>query len=57
MRKTSRYRQHWMATIRDRRICGICGVLATSAKFIEVNNGKIEIVKWLCDAHFEETMV
>lgn len=57
MRKTSRYRQHWMATIRDRHTCVICEVFAVSAKYIEVNNGEIENVKWLCDAHLEETMV
>jgi hypothetical protein len=51
------FRQHWMATIRDRHICEICGVLAVSAKYVEVDNGKIEIVKWLCAAHLEETMV
>jgi hypothetical protein len=57
MRKTSGYRQHWMAVIRDSRNSMICEVLAVNTKYIEVNNAEIEFAKRLCVTDLEETMV
>ena len=45
------YRQYWMATLKDRHDCKICGELAANAEYLELDNGVINSVDWVCDAH------
>ena len=45
------YRQYWMATLKDRHWCQICGELAISALEFVDKNGMCESVVWLCDLH------
>ena len=46
------YRQYWMATLKDRHCCQICGDLAVNAEYLESDNGVIDSVNWVCDVHF-----
>jgi len=45
------YRQYWMATLKDRHDCKICGELAVNAEYFEAENGEIHNIKWVCDTH------
>jgi hypothetical protein len=45
------YRQYWMATLKVRYDCNICGELAVNAEYLETDNGIISNVEWVCDAH------
>ena len=40
------YRQYWMATLKDRHCCQICGELAISALEFVDKNGICESVSW-----------
>jgi hypothetical protein len=51
MSQVARYRQYWMATLKDRHDCNICGELAVNAEYLETDNGVIQSVDWVCDAH------
>ena len=51
MTQVVRYRQYWMATLKDRHWCQICGELAISALEFVDKNGMCESVSWLCDLH------
>jgi hypothetical protein len=51
MSQVVRYRQYWMATLKDRHCCQICGELAISALEYVDKNGICESVNWLCDQH------
>jgi hypothetical protein len=42
------YRQYWMATLKDRHYCQICGELAISALEFVDKNGMCESVSWFC---------
>ena len=41
------YRQHWMATLKERHVCKVCGELAKNATWTEVD-GIICNVNWYC---------
>ena len=43
------YRQYWMATIKGRQNCQICGDLAINALAFVDENGTCESVVWFCD--------
>ena len=43
------YRQFWMATLKDRRCCQVCGELAINALEYLDKNGICESVSWFCD--------
>ena len=45
------YRQYWMATLKDRHYCQICGDLAITALEFVDKNGIRESVSWFCDPH------
>ena len=45
------YRQYWMATLKDRHCCQICGELAISALEFVDKNGMCESVSWFCNPH------
>ena len=45
------YRQYWMATLKDRRSCEVCGDLAVNAEYFESENGDTCNIKWVCDSH------
>jgi hypothetical protein len=45
------YRQHWMATLKDRHNCHICCELAVNAEYSESQNGHIFGIQWVCDTH------
>jgi hypothetical protein len=45
------YRQYWMATLKDRRYCEVCGDLAVNAEYLEAEKGDIYNIKWVCDTH------
>jgi hypothetical protein len=51
MSQIVRYRQHWMATLKDRHTCHICGLLAVNAKYLTNENEVVQKLKWLCDHH------
>ena len=46
-----RYRQYWMATLKIRHDCNICGELAVNAEYLESVDGVVHSVDWVCDAH------
>lgn len=48
-----RYRQYWMATLRRRHHCQICGDLAINSEYLELDNGVLGNVDWFCDEHNE----
>ena len=51
MSKTIRFRQYWMATLKNRHTCSNCGVLALNAEY-EISAEEIaRNVVWLCDEH------
>lgn len=52
MSQVIRYRQHWMATLRDRPVCKICNELAINALEFMDENGTCNSVSWFCDQHF-----
>ena len=43
------YRQYWIATIKGRQYCQICGDLAINALAFVDENGTCESVVWFCD--------
>ena len=43
------YRQYWMATLKDRHYCEICGELAINAMVILDKYGICERIYWHCD--------
>jgi hypothetical protein len=51
MSKFVRYRQYWMATLKDRHTCQICGQLATSAEYMTNEKDVVQNLRWLCDDH------
>ena len=51
------YRQYWMATLKDRHCCQVCGELAISALECVDKNGIRESVSWLCDQDFSNLAV
>jgi hypothetical protein len=51
MSQIFRYRQYWMATLKVRHDCNMCGELAVNAEYLESDNGVIHCVEWVCDAH------
>ena len=53
MTQILRYRQHWMATLKRRHCCQICGYLAVNAEYLELDNGVVGNVDWFCDEHNE----
>ena len=55
MSQVMRYRQYWMATLKDRHCCQICGELAVSAFWVMQENDQIEKIYWLCDDHISWT--
>ena len=42
------YHKYWMATLKDRHKCCVCGNLATSALEFQDENGISESVSWFC---------
>ena len=57
MTQVVRYRQYWMATLKDRHWCQICGELAISALEFVDKNGMCESVSWFCDQDFSNLAV
>ena len=51
MSEILRYRQYWMATLKVRHDCNICGELAVNAEYLESDIGVIRSVDWVCDSH------
>jgi hypothetical protein len=51
MSQILRYRQYWMAMLKIRHDCNICGELAVNAEYLETDNGVIRSVNWVCDSH------
>ena len=51
------YRQYWMATLKDRHCCQICGELAVSAEFTTNSNDVVQSLRWLCDGHLSDTEI
>jgi len=51
------YRQYWMATIKDRHCCQICGELAINAFEYVDKNGTCTKVVWLCDEENQTRMM
>ena len=51
MSQVVRYRQYWMATLKDRHPCKMCGQLAVNAEYLETHAGVIIKVEWICDSH------
>ena len=49
MSQVVRYRQYWMATLKDRHWCQICGELAINALEYLDMHGVCESVSWICD--------
>jgi hypothetical protein len=51
MSQITLYRQHWMATLKERHSCNCCGELAINA-FESLNeSGICQSVIWFCDEH------
>jgi hypothetical protein len=46
MSKFVRYRQFWMATLKDRHQCQKCGELAVNALYLNSDNGVINRGSW-----------
>jgi hypothetical protein len=46
------YRQHWMATLKERRASDTCGELATYASWKEVDETTYD-VNWFCEPKHE----
>ena len=42
------YRQYWMATLKERHVCQICGDMAIDAKYVDDGRSGPREVKWLC---------
>jgi hypothetical protein len=53
MTQILRYRQYWMATLKRRHCCQMCGDLAINAESFELDNGVLDNVNWFCDEHSE----
>jgi hypothetical protein len=51
MSRIVRYRQYWMATLKDRHYCEVCGDLAVNAEFLEAEKEDIHSIKWVCETH------
>ncbi len=49
MSQIIRYRQYWMATLKDCHVCQICNALALNALEFTDENGTCESVSWFCD--------
>ena len=45
------YRQYWMATLKYRQCCQVCGELAICALEYVDKNGMCESVSWFCDQY------
>ena len=45
------YRQYWMATLKNRNQCHICGALAIFAEYLETGNSVMCNIKWVCETH------
>ena len=56
MRTKTRYRQYWMATLKGRHPCIVCGQLAVNAEYLETDAGVISKVEWICDSHLNIIM-
>jgi len=56
MRSKTRYRRYWMATLKDRHPCKVCGKLAVIAEYLETDGGVICKVEWICDSHLNIIM-
>ncbi len=56
MRTKTRYRQYWMATLKDHHPCKVCGQLAVNAEYLETDTGVICKVEWICDSHLNIIM-
>ena len=52
MSQNVRYRQYWMATLKDCHQCQMCGQLAINALENVDVYGTCETVSWFCDRHF-----
>ena len=52
MSQVIRYRQYWMATLKDRHVCQICNEVAINALEFNYENGTCNSVSWFCDRHF-----
>jgi hypothetical protein len=48
MSQVVRYRQYWMATLKERHVCQICGDIAIYAKYLDDGRSGPREVKWLC---------
>lgn len=44
------YRQYWMATLKERHVCQICGDMAIDAKYVDDGRSGPRGVRWLCVA-------
>ena len=51
MSQILRYRQYWMATLKDRHACQICGDLAVNAQYTVGDCEVIKQVIWSCIPH------
>ena len=51
MSRVEFYRQYWMATLRDRNCCQICGELAINALEYLDKHCTYESISWFCDQH------
>jgi hypothetical protein len=43
------YRQYWMATLKDRHLCSVCGSLAINALEYRDKNGICKSISWFCN--------
>ena len=50
MSQVVRYRQYWMATLKDRHWCQICGELAINAVEYVRDDGICERIVWHCNS-------
>jgi hypothetical protein len=57
MSQIVRYRQYWMATLKDRHQCQMCGELAVNAFEFVGEEGICELVTWLCDNCINEAKI
>jgi hypothetical protein len=57
MSQVVRYRQYWMATLKDRNYCEFCCDLAVSAEYTTTENAVVQNLRWLCGAHLSDTEI
>ena len=48
MTQILRYRQYWMATLKERHVCQICCGIAIYAKYVDDGKSGPREVRWLC---------